>query len=147
MLNQFLICTGYSKLTLRATPATLTNQKATAQDLGVHLAALGINDRLLSLKDGARLSLVVDADNLIAQLELPSGTRRGQWLQDCDLALSINSTAMIQVGNARDLDSLLARIEIGHLLVGELESWSIRIKLEMNRMRALKMSYIRRIKG
>jgi hypothetical protein len=61
--------------------------------------------------------------------------------------LSIDSAAVIQVGNARDLDSLLARIEIGHLLVGQLEGWSIGFKLEMNRMRSLEMGYIRRIKG
>lgn len=96
-------------------------QKAAAQDLGVHLAALGVNDRLLSLHDGTGLALVIDTNDLIAQLELPSGTRRGQGLQYCDLALAIDAVAVIQIRNTRDLDGLLPRVEIGHLLVSELE--------------------------
>jgi hypothetical protein len=109
------------KLTLGTTPATLANQEAAAQNLGIHLAGLRINDRLLGLNDGTGLALVIHSDDLVAQLKLPSGTRRGQWLQDCNLALAIHSVAVIQVGNTRDLDGLLARVEISHLLVGELE--------------------------
>ena len=109
------------KLTLGTTPATLANQEAAALYLGIHLAGLRINDRLLGLNDGTGLALVIDSDDFVAQLKLPSGTRRGQWLQDCNLALAIHAMAVIQIGNARDLDGLLARVEISHLLVGELE--------------------------
>lgn len=121
------------KLTLGTTPATLANQEAAAQNLGVHLAGLRIHDRLLGLNDGTGLALVIYSDDLVAQLELPSGTRWGQRLQDCNLALAIHAMAVIQVGNTWNFDGLLARVEISHLLVSELEGWSINEKSALSR--------------
>lgn len=109
------------ELTLGTTPVTLANQETAGQNLRVHLAALLINNRLLSLNDSTRLALVINPNDLVAQLELATRTGRGERLQDGNLALAVNAEAVIQVGNTGDANGLLARIETSHLLVGELE--------------------------
>lgn len=109
-------------LTLRPAPVTLTNQKAARQDLRVDLASRLINDRLLGLNNGAGLALVVDSNHLVAQLKLLPSTGWREGLEDCKLTLAVNAVAVVQLWNTGDVDSLLTRIEISHLLVGELES-------------------------
>lgn len=80
---------------------------------------------MLGLDNSPGLSFIVDTDNFVSQLELlPSASWR-QGLQYRDLSLTVNAMAVVQVGDTRDLDSLLACIEVNDLLIGELECWKV----------------------
>lgn len=78
---------------------------------------------MLGLNDGARLALVIDSDDFVPELELATLARGREGLQYGELALAIDSMAVVQVGHTGNVDGLLARIEISDLLVGELEGY------------------------
>lgn len=117
------------QITLGTAPVTLSNQETTRQDLGVDLAGRLIHNRLFCLDDSAGLSLVIDTNDLVAQLKLPSSASRRKRFQDSDLTLTINAMAVIQLWDTGDMGGLLARIEISHLPVGELKGCMIRFEL------------------
>lgn len=108
-------------LTLGTAPATLSNQETAGQNLRVDFSRLLVNDRLLSLYDSAGLALVIDTNDLVAQLKLATSASRRERLQDSQLALAVDTMAVVKLGNTRDMGSLLAGIKISDLLVSELE--------------------------
>lgn len=81
--------------TLWATPVTLANQEATGQDFVEDLPTVLVHDRLLSLNDGTGLTLVIDTDDFVPQLKIAPCTSRRKWFEDGELALTVNTVAMI----------------------------------------------------
>jgi hypothetical protein len=111
------------KLTLGSTPVTLSHHETAADGLGVHLASLSIHDGLFRLNHRPRLALVVNTNDLVAQLKLLASTSRRKRLQDSELALAVDRATGVEFGNTRDRVRLLTSIEIRHFLVGELEGY------------------------
>jgi hypothetical protein len=101
----------------------LANKEAAGNDLGVHLAGLFVHDRLLGLDDSTGLALIIDTNNSVAQLKFTAGASGRKRLQYCELTLSVDTKAVIEVGHSGDVNSFLAAVEISHFLVGELEGW------------------------
>lgn len=95
MSTYFIGWTCGFELTLRTAPITLSNQETTRQDLGIDLAGRLIHNRLLCLNDSTGLTLIVDTNDLVAQLKLPSSASRRKGLQDGELTLAINTVAVI----------------------------------------------------
>ena len=106
---------------LWSTPVTLADEESRADGAGIDLPGLGINQLLLGVDNGTGLALVVDADNLVAELELAS--RRGwwEWLQELDRALAVKDTAGVELWNIWDRDGTLDLVEVDNLLGGGLE--------------------------
>lgn len=91
------------RLTLRTAPTALSYQEPATNRLGVHLAGLLIDNRLLRLHHGPGLALIVNTDDLIAQLKLAARASRREGFQDGQLALAVDSAAEVQLGNTGDL--------------------------------------------
>lgn len=108
-------------LTLGTTPATLSNQETAGKHLRVDFSRLLVNDRLLSLYDSAGFALVIDTNDLVAQLKLATSASRRKRLQDSKLTLAIDTMAVVQLGDTRDVGGLLTGVKISDLLVSELE--------------------------
>jgi hypothetical protein len=101
----------------------LANEEATGHDLGVYLARLLVHDRLLGLNNSTGLTLIIYTNNSVAQLEFTASASGRKRLQDRELALAIDSKAVVEVGHSGNVDGLLAAVEIGDFLVSELEGW------------------------
>lgn len=105
------------------TPVALAHEEGTPDGTRVNLTRLGFYKIGLVLKDGAGPTLVIDTENLGAQLKPLA--RRGWWerLKELDQTLAVDDTGMIKVGYTGDLDSLLGSVEVDDFLGFTLESW------------------------
>ena len=88
-------------LTLRPAPAPLSNIKGAANNTGIDLSALLIDNCLLGLHDRG-LPLVVDPNDLVTELKFPSCARRRQLLVDSDFALPVDDSFGVEAGYAWD---------------------------------------------
>ncbi|KAH0499166.1 hypothetical protein TgHK011_006377 [Trichoderma gracile] len=70
----------------------------------------------MGVDDGARAALVVDAEDLLAELELAAGRGDGQGLEELDLALAVDDAARVEVGDAGDLGLFLGGVEVDDFL-------------------------------
>lgn len=61
-----------------------------------------IDEQLLRLHDGAGLALVVDAEDLAADLELAAFARHGDRLEEFELALAVEHMLCVEFGDAFD---------------------------------------------
>lgn len=111
--------------TFGSAPTTLANQEATAENFGVDFAGLFVHNGLLGLYHSTRLALIIDTNDSVPQLELPSRAGGRKGLEDRQFTLAVDSMAVIQLRDPWNVSCLLACVEVGHLLVGELESWII----------------------
>ena len=109
-------------LTFRSFPIPLSNKKPTPHSLRVCLSRL-INQKLLSLNDRARLALIIDSDDFTADREFLPCAGRWEWLEECDLALSIDYTSRIELGYTWDWGGFLAGVEVGDFIVREFEGY------------------------
>lgn len=101
---------------LGSAPVALSNEESRADNTSVDLASLGINEVNLRLNDGTRTALVIDTEDLGARFEAAAFGRRGKGLVEFDLALSVNDTAGVEVGDAGDLDGFLVGIKVDYFL-------------------------------
>jgi hypothetical protein len=108
-------------LTLRTSPSTLTNVKATANSPAVCLACFGIHEPLLCLDDCAGLSLVIDTKHLTPDLKLATLAGRRNRLQEFELALAVENMLGIELGHTSDWLSVRASVEVDYFLIGVLE--------------------------
>ena len=108
-------------LTLRSSPSTLTNVKATANSPAVCLACFGIHEPLLCLDDCAGLPLVVDTEHLTPDLELATLAGGRNRLQEFELALAVENMLGIELGYTSDWLSVRASVEVDYFLISVLE--------------------------
>lgn len=108
---------------LRSTPVALSNEERRSDDTRVDLASLRIHDIVLCFKDGARLSLVVDANHLAPRFKLPALAADGKWLVEDHLALAIEDALIVELGDTRDLRTagILGGVEVDYVLRGVLK--------------------------
>lgn len=108
-------------LTLRTSPSTLADVKATANSSAVCLASLSIYKPLLCLDDCARLSLVVHTEHLASDLELATLARCRNWLEEFELTLAIEDMLGVELGDTSDRLGVRASVEVNYFLIGVLE--------------------------
>lgn len=108
-------------LTLRATPIALSNKECGTLGLRVYFTRLTIDDRLLRLKHTSCFSLVVDANDFIAEFKLPACAAYREGFQHGEFALAVHYAAGVEFRDSRDRVSFLAAVEIRDFLVGEFE--------------------------
>jgi hypothetical protein len=106
---------------LGSAPAALADEEARGSDAGVGLTCFGIDEGGLGLNDGAGLSLVVNANNFVADFEFAAG--RGDWerLQESNTALAIDDALRVELGNTGNWLGGGASVEVNYFLVGVLE--------------------------
>lgn len=108
---------------LGSAPVALPDEECTSNNSGVDLSGRLINDQLLVLNHTACLSLVVYANNLIAELERPAFGRNWEGLEEGDEPLAIYNTASVELWHAGDRGRSLAGVEIDNFLSGAFKCW------------------------
>lgn len=111
---------------LGTAPTALADVERGAHHAGVDLARLFVDDERLAVDDRAGLALVVDAEDLVADLELPALGRGGQWLEELDGSLPVENSCRVELGHAGDRVALLHGVEVDHFLCGFLECYRLR---------------------
>lgn len=106
---------------LGTAPVALGHVESAAEETGVDFVGVGIDELELGVDDGAGTALVVDAEDLLADLELVALGGDGQGLEELNLSLAVDDAAGVEVGNAGDLNLLLRGVEVNHFLCVALE--------------------------
>ena len=110
---------------LGAVPAALADEEGAGGDAGVDVAVADIDEVGLDIDDTARLALVVDAQDLGADFELLALGGGGEGLEEFNLALAVEDSRGVELGDVGDLDGLLGGVEVDHIGLGALEGWGL----------------------
>lgn len=76
---------------------------------------------MLVLDNGTSLALVINANDLIAELELAAGGGSREGFEEGDFALAIEDAAGVEFGDAGDWGGILGGVEVDYFLSRELE--------------------------
>ncbi|CAN8098661.1 unnamed protein product [Discula destructiva] len=121
---------------LGSTPVALPYEEGAANGARVDIAGACVDQILLDLQDGARPALVVDAEDLGADLESAALRGSGQGLQELDQALAVDNAGVVKVRHTGDFDGLLGSVEVNHLLGGALECCTVSARLRTRSARS-----------
>ena len=109
----------------RTTPTALTHEESRTNRSGVHLPRVLVDNQLLRLNDRARLALVIDAQDLGAQLKVATlgGSREG--LEELNEALTVDYSLGVEFWDAGDGDGGLRGVEVDNFLGVFLECYIV----------------------
>jgi hypothetical protein len=99
----------------------LSDEETTAYCPSIHLPRFLVDDELLGLDNGAGLALVVDAEDLGAELEFASLRGDGEGLEELDEALAVDDAFGVEFGDAGDGGCGLGGVEVDYFLAGAFE--------------------------
>jgi hypothetical protein len=105
----------------------LPDEERTPHSPRIRLPGLRIHKHLLRLDHTPRLPLIIDAQNLTPDLEIPAMAADGQRLQKLNLALAVDDAAVVEFRDARDGLRARAAVEVDDFLVGVLEGEDDRV--------------------
>ena len=106
---------------LGSVPAALADEEGAGGDTGVDVAVADIDEISLDIDDTAGLSLVVHTQNLGADFELLAVRAGGERLEEFNLALAVENSPGIELGDVGDLNGLLGGVKVDHIDLGALE--------------------------
>lgn len=106
---------------LGTAPAALADVESAADDAVIDLARLGVDEVGLYVDDGSGLALVVDAEDLGADLEAAALGGGGEGLEEGHAALAVDGAGGIEFGDAGDGGGFLGGVEVDDFLGGALE--------------------------
>lgn len=106
---------------LWSSPVALSNEEGTSDPSGVYLSAWDLDQFLLSLYDGAGLALVIDTEDLRADLEFLASRGGGERLEEGHGALSVDNAGGVEFRDVWDCRCALGLVEVDDFLAGVLE--------------------------
>ena len=102
-------------------PVTLADEEGGAVGAGVHFSGILINQLLLSVNNGTSLSLVVNADDSVAELEVAACGGWWEGLKEGHGALAVEDALRVEFWDAWDRDCALGGVKVNHFLGSGLE--------------------------
>lgn len=111
----------HGRWALWSIPVTLADEEGGAVGAGVHFSGIFINQLLLSVNNGTSLSLVVNADDSVAELEVAACGGWWEGLKEGHGALAVEDALSVEFRDAWDRDCALGGVEVNHFLGSGLE--------------------------
>lgn len=106
---------------LGTAPVALANVEGRGGNASVGLVLLGVDEVGLGLDDGPGLALVVDTEDLGADLKFPAGGGGREGLEELEEALAVDDAGGVEDGDAGDGDGLLGGVKVDYFGVRLLE--------------------------
>jgi hypothetical protein len=106
---------------LGTAPVALRDEEGAADGARVDFARGSVDEVGLRLDDGARTALVIDAEDLGADLELTAGAGGRKGLEELDAAFAVDDAFGVEFGDTGYLGGLLGGVEVDYFLGGPLE--------------------------